>query len=188
MMPKRQPGHPDAPRAGDCGPIATERNRYFTGKYMTARDFADEQRYFLSRHRLNRLLHGWGIACGLGVTMHPDKACARRWVVVRAGIAIDCCGREVILARDTSFRLPLPWADDAGQPCTITTCDDDMGQAGLGPAIPALPALSGIPCRVHASPLRRVLRRRPQGSEPDRGVRRDRGLYPRRGPGLLGWS
>src|SRR5690348_10815975 len=94
---------------GDCGAIVLERNRYFTGKYMTPRDFAGEQEYFLSRHRLhNRLLHGWGIVCGLDVEPHPNPDCADRWVVVRAGIAIDCCGRELVLLKDTAFELPLP--------------------------------------------------------------------------------
>ncbi|HZH31990.1 MAG TPA: hypothetical protein VEY11_14585 [Pyrinomonadaceae bacterium] len=98
-----------------CGHVATERNRYFTGKFMAARDFQDEQTYFLSRHRLhNRLLHGWGIVCGLKVTHHPDyrrnpdSACARRWVVVHPGIALDCCGRELVVKREIAFELPLP--------------------------------------------------------------------------------
>jgi len=100
----------------ECGYVATERNRYFTGKYMTARDFQDEQSYFLSRHRLhNRLLHGWGIVCGLKVTRHPNPDCARRWVVVHPGIAIDCCGRELILEREVAFELPLPREHDGNE-------------------------------------------------------------------------
>ena len=38
------------------GPIAVERNRYLTGKFMTARDFCIEQDYELSRHRLHQRL------------------------------------------------------------------------------------------------------------------------------------
>lgn len=93
----------------DCDYIADERNRYFTGKYLTARDFADEQAYFLSRHRLhNRLLHGWGIVCGLRVVRHPKPECRKRWVVVQPGIALDCCGRELIVKCETPYELPLP--------------------------------------------------------------------------------
>jgi hypothetical protein len=103
------PINPKEPCGEACGFIATERNRYFTGKYMTARDFQGEQQYFRSRHQLhNRLLHGWGVVCGLRVLHHPNKECAATWVVVRAGIALDCCGRELVLPSDTPLELPLP--------------------------------------------------------------------------------
>ena len=96
-----------------CGHIALERNRYFTGKSMMARDFRADQEYFLSRHRLhNRLMHGWGIVCGLTVIRHPNPDCERRWVVVRGGIALDCCGRELVVAKDHAFELPLPEEDE----------------------------------------------------------------------------
>ena len=63
----------------DCGLIVSERNRYFTGKYMAARDFQGEQEYLLNRHRLHqRLLHGWGIVCGLRVRRHPDPITTQR--------------------------------------------------------------------------------------------------------------
>lgn len=93
----------------ECGYIASERNRYFTGKYMTARDFADEQTYFLTRHRMhNRMLHGWGIVCGLKVINHPRQDCKPRWVVIQPGVALDCCGRELIVECETAYQLPLP--------------------------------------------------------------------------------
>jgi hypothetical protein len=96
----------------DCQP-AGERNLYFTGKPMTARDFIDEQRYFLTRHWLhNRLLHGWGIICGLRVRCHWNPDCRDRWVIVEPGIALDCCGRELILPRRTPIRL----AEDEDDP------------------------------------------------------------------------
>jgi hypothetical protein len=97
-----------------CGHVAVERNRYFTGKSMMARDFRADQDYFLSHHRLhNRLMHGWGIVCGLNVVRHPNPDCARRWVVIRGGIAIDCCGRELVMAKDRAFELPLPSEDES---------------------------------------------------------------------------
>ena len=87
--------------------IMTKRNRYFTGKYMTADDFSAEQAYFLNRLWLhNRLHHGWGIVSGLRVLPHPRSDCVHEWVVVRAGIAIDCYGRELILEKDTPIQLP----------------------------------------------------------------------------------
>ncbi len=94
-----------------CAGVVTERNRYYTGKYMAARDFQDEQEYLVSRQRLhNRLLHGWGIICGLEVKHHTSPDCEKRWVIICAGTAIDCCGRELFLPRDMAFELPLPKA------------------------------------------------------------------------------
>jgi hypothetical protein len=98
-----------------CGNIAGERNRYYTGKYMTARDFRDEQSYFLSRHRLhNRLMHGWGIVCGLAVERHKSAECPN-YVVVTPGIAIDCCGRELVLRERTAVPVWPPPEKPAGQ-------------------------------------------------------------------------
>jgi len=97
------------PPAGSSD-IVTERNRYFTGKYMTARDFLAEQAYFLDRHRLhNRLLHGWGIVCGLDVVEHDrDPACTHDWIIIKAGIALDSYGRELIVPRDMPVKIPEP--------------------------------------------------------------------------------
>ncbi len=87
--------------------LVTERNRYFTGKYMGARDFTDEQAYFVSRQRLhNHLLHGQGIVSGLAVVPHPDEACRHTWVVIQSGVALDGQGREVIVERDMAVELP----------------------------------------------------------------------------------
>jgi len=104
---------------GACGALTTERLRYFTGRHMTARDFADEQSYHRS-HRLlhNRMLHGWGIVCGLQVHPHPKPDCRTQRVVVRCGMALDCCGRELVVRRDVVTDV-IPWGEqpkaDGGQ-------------------------------------------------------------------------
>lgn len=111
-------GHHDDPCGPACGSIASERNRYFTGKYMTARDFADEQTYLIGRRYLhNRLLHGWGIVCGLDVRPHPNPDCANCWVEVQPGVALDCCGRELVLTGRKALKLPLPACETADDPC-----------------------------------------------------------------------
>ena len=102
----------DEPSRPTCGSIVQERNHYFTGKFLTARDLTAEQDYFTSRRWLhNRLLHGWGIVCGLGVDHHPNERCKHKWLVVRSGIAVDGEGRELVLCKDTAVPLPIP---DAG--------------------------------------------------------------------------
>ena len=50
-----------------------ERNNYFFAKLMTVRDFFAEQTYFNNkRWLLNRLIHGWGVVCGLDVELKAD--------------------------------------------------------------------------------------------------------------------
>jgi hypothetical protein len=94
---------------GACGTLKTERLRYFTGRHMTARDFEDEQAYHRSRRLLhNRMLHGWGIVCGLHVRPDPRPECRTQRVVVRCGMAIDCCGRELVVRRDVVTDI-IPW-------------------------------------------------------------------------------
>ncbi|MCP4654019.1 MAG: hypothetical protein GY856_01235 [bacterium] len=95
--------------------IAIHRNRYFTGKFMSERDFATDPEYFLSRHRLHhRLFHGWGIVCGLDVVDHPREECRDRWVEVLPGIAVDGRGREVVFEEAAAVEvLPCP-DDDSG--------------------------------------------------------------------------
>jgi hypothetical protein len=93
--------------------------RWFTGRFITARDLTDEQDYHLGRHRLhNRLLHGWGIVCGLEVHPHDRADCAHEWVWVTGGIALDCLGREIVVPH----REPVHWPVDS----SLTTEEDGL--------------------------------------------------------------
>jgi hypothetical protein len=90
--------------SGGCGNLMLDRIRYFTGRHMTARDFRDADAYHRTmRHLHNRVLHGWGVACGLEVTVHPRPECG---VIIRCGLAIDCCGREIVVRKAVSQRIP----------------------------------------------------------------------------------
>ena len=61
-----------------CEDIPVERMRWFTGRFVTARDLTDEQRYMVHRRWLiNRTLHGEGVLCGLEVVPHERDDCAR---------------------------------------------------------------------------------------------------------------
>jgi DNA-binding beta-propeller fold protein YncE len=74
------------------------RNNYFTGKLLVERDFTDEQRYFMGKDRRhNQRLHGWGSVCGLKVKQHDNPHCRDKYVVVEPGMAVDCCGREILV-------------------------------------------------------------------------------------------
>ena len=77
-----------------CATPYFERNNYFYGKQFTVRDLIQEQSYFNDkRHLVNRMVLGWGVVCGLDVRWEQEK----RVFVVDAGMAIDCCGREIII-------------------------------------------------------------------------------------------
>jgi hypothetical protein len=69
-----------------------ERNHYFHGKMLSVRDLADEQKYFnQKRWLINRMVLGWGIVCGLDVAL--ENGC----LVVGPGLALDCCGHELLV-------------------------------------------------------------------------------------------
>lgn len=82
----------------DCTIGPFQRNHYFTGKLLVERDFTDEQLYYMDKVRLhNQRLHGHGVVCGLRVKQHDNPACRDRMVCIEPGMAIDCCGHEILV-------------------------------------------------------------------------------------------
>lgn len=80
-----------------------ERNRYFYGKLLTVRDFEVEQRYHCTkRELLNRLVHGAGVVCGLGVTASDEST-----LMVESGMALDYQGREIVVPEPLFRKLPM---------------------------------------------------------------------------------
>lgn len=79
-------------RCDICKVRAFKRNAYFAGKTLSANDLAEEQLYLNEKRRLiNRAVIGWGIVCGLGVTLEQNT------LVVEPGLALDCCGHEILV-------------------------------------------------------------------------------------------
>ncbi len=88
----------------ECEVPQLARNYYFTGKLLVERDFTDEQRYLIGKDRRhNQRLHGWGAVCGLRVRQHEDPACRESYVIVEPGMAVDCCGREILVTEEQVF-------------------------------------------------------------------------------------
>jgi hypothetical protein len=82
----------------DCQDGTLTRNRFFTGKLLTADDFDQEQSYLLTKHRRhNRLLHGYGIVSGLAVGVESRPGRDDPEIVVSPGYALDANGEEVVL-------------------------------------------------------------------------------------------
>jgi ketosteroid isomerase-like protein len=94
-------------------PAAPRRPRYFAGQLLTAEILDAEQSYLLRGRRSdNRLLHGWGVVCGLGL-----KVSGRGGVVVEPGVAVDGLGREIVVPERRKMPDPRQPIDDHGEPC-----------------------------------------------------------------------
>jgi hypothetical protein len=88
---------PETINAAGGGEVWTgvKRVRFFNGQLLSARDFADEQRYHLRKQRLHASrLHRPGIVDGLSVDVQPDGS-----LTVSPGLAIDRSGRTICLGQ-----------------------------------------------------------------------------------------
>jgi len=103
-----------APPATACGDVADfKRLQYFHGRALGALDLRREQEYFLEKARLrNRLLHGWGIVCGLGVEIVAKEPCDPKdespdssVLVIQPGVALDCHGNEIVVRNPREVEL-----------------------------------------------------------------------------------
>lgn len=80
-----------------------ERNQYFYGKMLTARDFEIEQRYHNNKRRLiNRTILGAGVVCGLGVYQNDDTSFS-----LETGMALDYMGREIVVSAPVIRKLQM---------------------------------------------------------------------------------
>jgi hypothetical protein len=80
-----------------------KRARYFHGMLMTDRDFREEQIYHNEKRKLlNRMLHGWGVVCGLGIKATSPVSSK---IVITPGLALDCHGNEILVCEDFEVDL-----------------------------------------------------------------------------------
>jgi hypothetical protein len=91
--------------ANHCGDFGSlERLRYFPRQLLTADDMRTEQEYFRERQkRHNRLLHGWGVVCGLEVVL--DKENGPFAVRVCPGYALGPYGDEIYVPESVPLDL-----------------------------------------------------------------------------------
>ena len=98
---------------GAASLTAPVRNRYFYGKMLDVRHLEMEQAYFIEhRRRLNRLAVGFGVVCGLEVTVGADD----KAICVAPGFAIDGRGREIVVTEPICVADPSQLTDDCGRP------------------------------------------------------------------------
>lgn len=90
----------------DCALDSPRRFNPVTGMMVTDGDWTADQHY----HRtalsgaLQRLA-GRGVACGLLPSAHPNPDCRDRYVIISSGVAIDCCGRQIIVPESDTLDL-----------------------------------------------------------------------------------
>ena len=104
---------------GDCGcecctgevcddPVGLERTRYFARQQLVGpEDLTQDQRYFREKHRRhNRMLHGWGVVCGVDVQPAGDAQgeAIPYTVCVGAGYVLGPYGDEILVDNGTPVR------------------------------------------------------------------------------------
>ncbi|WP_049923844.1 hypothetical protein [Halopiger djelfimassiliensis] len=89
-----------------------EKNRFFKGKLMTPRDMEAEQTYHADRlQTLNRFIDGAGIVYGLDVQSITETEDGID-VTINSGLALDECGRPIVVDQVTTKTLPAPSGDE----------------------------------------------------------------------------
>ena len=102
--------------SADTGSDGRERVRYFPRQLVGAADLTQDQLYFREKaRRHNRMLHGWGIVCGIRVAAIDGKP---GFVAVEPGYALGPYGDEILL--DERLEIDLGAQDvngDAANGC-----------------------------------------------------------------------
>ncbi|MFC7724177.1 hypothetical protein ACFQW6_03600 [Nocardioides sp. GCM10028917] len=102
-----------------------ERTRFYPRQIVTPDDLTQDQLYFKDKlRRHNRLLHGWGLVCGLvveGCARADDEGDDPCKVRVTSGYALDPYGNEIVVA--TSELLDLCKEDMLGMVACLPNDD-----------------------------------------------------------------
>lgn len=103
-----------------CDYNTFKRARYFHGMLMTDRDFREEQIYHNEKRKLlNRMLHSWGIVCGLEIQGEAGKSS----ITVKPGMALDCHGNEILVCDPVAIDISsLPCRSPLPRPGTLEYC------------------------------------------------------------------
>jgi hypothetical protein len=102
----------DSKQTDTTRPNQFEKNRFFDGKLMTARDMRAEQQYHAERLELvTRATTGSGIVRGLGVrSLEPTDG--ELEISVDSGVAIDGVGRPLVVDTPTTKSVPAPEGEE----------------------------------------------------------------------------
>lgn len=104
----------------DCSQLELlnlERVRYFSRQLLTADDMTADQEYFRAKmRRHNRYLHGWGVVCGMLVSVAPAND--RPWQVqIGSGYALGPYGDEIYIPEPVLLDLAECGPGAVTDPC-----------------------------------------------------------------------
>lgn len=126
-----------------CGLHQPVRNAYFDGRLLDGRAFIAEQDYNRGHRNMhNALLHGSGTVCGLKLIQHPLPNCRREYLVIEPGLALDCCGQEIVVPE----RTLVPIAE-------MLAADSDLADALEGGKKHLFVAIRRCDCGAEPMPL-----------------------------------
>lgn len=104
------------------------RVHFFTGQLLTPDDLQAEQDYHRRMRYLHNRLLGHGVVDGLDVSAGDDST-----VVVSPGLAIDPCGREIVVVEEVRIPVPAATSSDASLDVVATWAEEPDGYvASLG--------------------------------------------------------
>ena len=85
-----------------AGSAGLERTRFFPRQLITPDDLTQDQRYFREKQRRhNRMLHGWGVVCGVYVRSGQNPC----EVIVEPGYILGPYGDEIIVEQEVTVDL-----------------------------------------------------------------------------------
>src|SRR2546421_8213594 len=91
-----------------------ERTRFFPRQLVTPGDLTQDQEYFRAKlRRHNRLLHGWGVVCGAGVTTGPKVS----EVTVHPGYVLGPFGDEIVIDDPVTIDMCREGLDGTAASC-----------------------------------------------------------------------
>ncbi len=90
---------------GDCCELdCLVQPRFFCGQLLTDQDLSVLLEWVKGKTALARYRHGWGAVCGLEVNCGA-KSGEEAFVSVMPGYAVDCCGNDIIVCRESRIDL-----------------------------------------------------------------------------------
>jgi hypothetical protein len=94
-----------------------ERTRFFPRQLVEPDDLNQVTRYFVEqRRRHNRLLHGWGVVCGVRVR-HGKEPCT---VLVEPGYLLGPFGDDIVVGAEVEVNV----CNEGPNGSSVTSCED----------------------------------------------------------------